>query len=102
MGPALAQTGTSAPGQTANPSSIPAGPVGAQASYYVQVGAFSSKASANTLARRIGARVQQSSGGDIYRVRYGPYPSEQSAQQGLTLAQRNGYQDARILQDQDR
>lgn len=72
------------------------------ATYFVQVAAFSSQSRAEELARRIGARINRSSDGNVFRVRYGPYADAQSAEQGLTLAKRNGYQEARIQQDSGR
>lgn len=70
--------------------------------YFVQVAAFSSKARAEELARRIGANAQSSGNGKVFRVRYGPYADAQAAQQGLTLAKQNGYRGARIQQDSGR
>lgn len=74
----------------------------ATSSYFVQVAAFSTKARADALAKKIGANAQPSGDGSVYRVRYGPYADTQAAQQGLTLAKRNGYQGARIQQDPGR
>lgn len=82
------------------PTAPPAATSGA--AYFVQVAAFSSKARADELAKRIGATSRPSSDGRIFRVRYGPYASADAAQQGLTLAKRNGYQGARIQQDSGR
>ncbi|WP_017671178.1 septal ring lytic transglycosylase RlpA family protein [Blastomonas sp. AAP53] len=87
------------PSAASTPSAQPAA---ASASYFVQVAAFSSKARADELAKRIGAKAQPSGDGKIFRVRYGPYPSADAAQQGVTLAKRNGYQGARIQQDSGR
>ncbi len=81
--------------------SVAATPAAASA-YFVQVAAFSSRPRAEELARRIGAKTQSSDDGKVFRVRYGPYADTQAAQQGLTLAKRNGYQGARILQDSGR
>lgn len=74
----------------------------AATAYFVQVAAFSSRTRAEELAGRIGANAQPSGDGKVFRVRYGPYADAQSAQQGLTLAKRNGYQGARIQQDSGR
>lgn len=79
-----------------------AAPAPAASAYFVQVAAFSSKARADELAQRIGASAQPSGDGRVYRVRYGPYSDSQAAQQGVTLAKRNGYQGARIQQDSGR
>lgn len=74
----------------------------ASGGYVVQVAAFESRARADELAQRIGAQTVASDDGKLFRVRYGPFPSEDAAQQGLTLARRNGYQSARIQKDTDR
>ncbi len=66
-------------------------------SYVVQVAAFSSKARADTLAGKIGAKVMADGSRSIWRVRYGPYSSEKDAQAGLAQAQQRGYTGARIL-----
>ena len=66
-------------------------------SYVVQVAAFSSKSRADTLAKKIGARVIPDGTRSIWRVRYGPYASEQEAQAGLAQAQQRGYSGARVL-----
>lgn len=76
-----------------------ASPTAPGPSYFVQVAAFSSRASADTLAKRIGAKTHESGDGKLFRVRYGPYADAKAAEQGLTLAKRNGYQGVRILQD---
>ncbi|WP_321323764.1 septal ring lytic transglycosylase RlpA family protein [uncultured Parasphingorhabdus sp.] len=84
-------------------------PVGAQQSvgnnyvgdlvgaYFVQIAAFSSKARADTLAKKVGAKVMPDGTRSIWRVRYGPYSSEGDAQTGLAQAQQRGYSGARIL-----
>jgi rare lipoprotein A len=105
--------GQGAPSRTAAapainvPAPAPRPPVAAAqpastSAYFVQVAAFSSQSRAQALATRIGAKAQASGDGKVYRVRYGPYSDTQSAQQGLTLAKRNGYQGARIQQDSGR
>jgi len=70
---------------------------GLAGSYAVQVAAFSSKSRADILARKIGAKVVPDGTRSIWRVRYGPYSSEQEAQAGLAQAQQRGYSGARIL-----
>lgn len=86
-----------------DPKPKPAAPSAAtETPYYVQVAAFSSKTRADELAKRIGASTQASSDGKVYRVRYGPYANAEAAQQGVTLAKRNGYQGVRIQQDPGR
>jgi rare lipoprotein A len=70
---------------------------GLAGSYVVQVAAFSDKTRADVLARKIGAKVVSDGTRSIWRVRYGPYSSEQEAQAGLAQAQQRGYSGARIL-----
>jgi rare lipoprotein A len=70
---------------------------GLAGSYVVQVAAFSDKTRADTLARKIGAKVMPDSTQSIWRVRYGPYSNEQDAQAGLAQAEQRGYSGARIL-----
>lgn len=70
---------------------------GLAGSYAVQVAAFSDKSRADTLARKIGAKVIPDGTRSIWRVRFGPYSSEQEAQAGLAQAQQRGYSGARIL-----
>jgi rare lipoprotein A len=81
---------------TASPATAPARS-SAQEEYVVQVGAFSSKSNADALAAKIGAQVVPSTGGAIWRVRYGPYASRDAAKQGLMKAEQNGYANAQIL-----
>lgn len=68
---------TLAPAPAVPPAAAAAG------SYFVQVASFSSKARADELARRIGAKTVASADGKLFRVRYGPYPDANAAQQGL-------------------
>lgn len=63
--------------------------------YFVQVGAFSSKDRAMATAQRIGAQVMQS--GNLWRVRYGPYPNEAAARQGMAQAAGAGFNGAKIM-----
>jgi rare lipoprotein A len=67
--------------------------------YVVQLASFSSRARAEALAKKLGATVGQSDGGQVYRVRYGPYASEAEAQQGLATARQRGYSQARIFRE---
>lgn len=69
----------------------------ASGNYVVQVAAFGNKGRADTMARKIGAKVMSNGTGSIWRVRYGPYGSENDAKAGLAQAQKRGYNDARIL-----
>ncbi|MEL6874160.1 MAG: septal ring lytic transglycosylase RlpA family protein [Pseudomonadota bacterium] len=87
------QTGP-APRRAAPP---PQRAVSATRGFVVQVAAFSSRARANSLANKIGAKVMSDGAGKIWRVRYGPYATEQAAETGLNEARRRGYSDARIL-----
>ncbi|GAB5489477.1 MAG: septal ring lytic transglycosylase RlpA family protein [Parasphingorhabdus sp.] len=66
-------------------------------SYVVQVAAFSSKSRADTLAKKIGAKVMPDGSRQIWRVRYGPYNNQNAAQAGLVQAKQRGYSGARIL-----
>lgn len=86
----------------APPAPSASSPAPASGSYFVQVAAFSSKARADELAKRIGAKTVGSADGKVFRVRYGPYPDARAAQQGVTLARRKGYQGAQIQQDSGR
>jgi rare lipoprotein A len=64
--------------------------------YVAQVGAFSSKARADTLARKIGGSVAASADGRLFRVRLGPFVSEAEAS---AAARRKGFPQARIYRD---
>lgn len=65
--------------------------------YVVQVAAFGSKSRADSMARKIGAKVMPGPNRKVWRVRYGPYDSQKAAQSGLAQAQKRGYNNARIL-----
>lgn len=69
----------------------------ASGGYVVQVAAFSDKNRADAMARKISAKVMSDSSRKIWRVRYGPYASENDAKAGLAQAQKRGYSNARIL-----
>jgi rare lipoprotein A len=69
------------------------------AGYVVQLASYANKARADQLARTMGASVQQSSDGALYRVRLGPYGSEAEAERGLATAQQRGYPQARIFRE---
>ena len=62
--------------------------------YFVQIGAFSSQARADAFAKKTGASVV--SAGNIWRVRVGPYESEESARAALGPLAAKGYRDARV------
>jgi rare lipoprotein A len=74
-------------------------PQAGAAGYIVQLASYSSKSRADQLARSMGASVQQSSDGALFRVRMGPYASEAEAQRGLATAQQRGYPQARIFRE---
>ena len=62
--------------------------------YFVQIGAFSSQARADALAKKASGSVV--SAGNIWRVRVGPYESEESARTALGPLAAKGYRDARV------
>jgi rare lipoprotein A len=64
--------------------------------YVAQIAAFSSRARADTLARKLGASVAASADGKLFRVRFGPYASESEA---ASVARQKGYPQARIFRD---
>ncbi len=74
------------------PASLPR-----QGGYVVQLASFSSRSRADALARRLGANVEPSVDGSLFRVRYGPYASEAEAQSGLATARERGYPNAKIF-----
>lgn len=63
--------------------------------YVVQVAAFSSRARAETLAKRIGARAVEGDG--VWRVRFDPYPTQDAAQAGVRAAAAKGFENGRIM-----
>lgn len=75
--------------------SAPLNPAASGGGYVVQVAAFSSRDRAMRLARSIGASAVESRG--VWRVRLGPYPSQDAAQAGVQAAKAEGYRDARIM-----
>jgi len=100
--PRMAESSTGDNRATLDPA--PAAPAQSSSGgdYFVQVAAFSSKSRAEELAKRIGAKTERSADGKVWRVRYGPYPDANAAQQGVTLARRKGYQGVQIQQDSGR
>ena len=78
-------------GPAARPGDVPPGP----GPWIVQVGAYSSRASAEAIARRIGAQVVD--GGGVFRVRYGPLNDAAAAQAAVARARRAGQPGAVIL-----
>ncbi len=73
--------------------------ISAKAGYSVQVAAFSSKANADQLATKLGAKVVSSGDGKLHRVRFGPFASEDEAKSALKNAQAKGYPQARLLHE---
>ncbi|MDZ7896158.1 MAG: septal ring lytic transglycosylase RlpA family protein [Sphingobium sp.] len=63
--------------------------------YFVQVGTFSTRERALSVARAIGASVAQA--GTYWRVRLGPYASQAAAQDGVRKAASKGFAGARIV-----
>ncbi len=69
--------------------------IAASGKWYVQLAAFSSKANADALAKRAGARVDTV--GTLHRVRFGPFDNAASANESLRSIKAKGYPEARIL-----
>ena len=78
----------------------PAKPAMTKGGYVVQVGAFSSRANADALAKRIGAQVHGGEG--LWRVRFGPYPTRQAAQAGVRAAAAQGLANMPIMANDER
>lgn len=66
----------------------------ARGSSVVQIGAFSSRANAETTAAKVGGTV--SPAGKFWRVRLGPFATRDDAAAALAKARSAGYSDARI------
>jgi rare lipoprotein A len=90
--------GASAPRAATSPRSASA-PAAAAAGYVVQIAAYSSRARADDLARRLGASVATSADGSVHRVRFGPFASEGEGQRALADAQKRGYPQARLYRE---
>lgn len=86
-------------GKANAPTAPVAKPSAAPESYVVQLAAFSSKASADKLAKQLGATVSTSADGRIHRVRFGPFATEKDAQAALADAKKRGYPQARLLRE---
>lgn len=63
--------------------------------YVVQVAALSSQNRAEALAKQIGAHAVAA--GSVWRVRYGPYPSQAAAQAGVKAAAAKGFANVRVM-----
>ncbi|CAM5615819.1 septal ring lytic transglycosylase RlpA family protein [Sphingobium scionense] len=82
----------------ASKTTAPAKPVSAKpvsGGYVVQVAALSSQSRAEALARQIGAHAVAA--GPVWRVRYGPYPSQEAAQAGVKAAAAKGFANVRVM-----
>ncbi|MBK8374449.1 MAG: septal ring lytic transglycosylase RlpA family protein [Sphingomonadales bacterium] len=71
----------------------------ASGSFVVQIGSFSSRAHADQLARKAGAKVFVSSDGRLYRVRFGPFATTAEAEKSLGDARRKGYTQAKLVRE---
>lgn len=80
------------PGPSATPS--PPGSQSTRGGTLVQVGAFVSKANAESTAAALGGSVSQA--GRLWRVRLGPYLARNEVAAALAKARGAGYSDARI------
>jgi rare lipoprotein A len=95
--------GRTAPVRAANAGVAPPPPTRAAAvppgegALVVQIAAFSNRARAEALARRLEATVTTS--GNVHRVRYGPFATAAEADAAVARARRLGQQGAVILRD---
>lgn len=69
----------------------------ASGGYFVQVAAFSTEARANATARSLGGQVSRV--GRLWRVRMGPFSSQNDAGGALAKAKAKGFGDAVIVRD---
>ncbi len=83
----------------AKPVSRPVSTQVAAAGYVVQLASFSTRARADELARKMGARVMPSADGRLFRVRFGPFVTEAEGQRALADAQKRGYPQARLYRE---
>ena len=81
------------------PAAKPAPVQVAAAGYVVQIAAFSTRARADEVARKMGAMVATSSDGRLFRVRFGPFATEAEGQRALADAQKRGYPQARLFRE---
>jgi rare lipoprotein A len=70
---------------------------GLPGSYVVQVAAFGDKSRADALARKLGATAMPNASRSVWRVRYGPYATEEEANTALEKARSQGYAGASIM-----
>lgn len=85
--------------QAARPPARKPAPPGAAntAGFYVQVAAFSSQQRAAALARGLGGQAIPA--GSVWRVRLGPYVTQNQARQARDGAAARGYGDARVVRE---
>ncbi len=83
-----------APAVVKTPPAVKAPAVAASGKFFVQVGAFSSKANADSSAKKVGGSANAV--GKLWRVRSGPFASEADAKAALAKVKSAGYSDARI------
>lgn len=81
------------------PSSVSTAAPVAASSRYIQVAAFGDGDRADALAARLRAvaAAHVDAGGDLYRVRLGPFDDDATAMSALAEVRRRGYQDAHIV-----
>ena len=94
-GPTLTASAPEAATPRPAPSPRPSPPTAIRGGYVVQVGAFASRERAEALAKRIGATAVES--GNLWRVRFGPYPTRTAAQAGVRAAAAGGFENAPII-----
>jgi rare lipoprotein A len=93
------------PPPPAPPPIAPAAPVQAASGFYVQTGAFSTMGNAEKQRGQVTSYgspeiSQASSGGrEVYRVRLGPYSTQEAAGIVADRLKRSGYGDARVVSD---
>lgn len=89
-------TVASRPGADFDGSAVPDGSAAMRTGgFVVQIGAFSSQSRAEALARKADAHVEQ--GGNLWRVRLGPYATQQAALAGVRALAAKGFENARIM-----
>jgi len=95
MAVAAAAEPASPPAAPAQSTAAPPPPVATAGRLAVQIGAFSSRARADAVAAAAAGRVEPA--GALFRVRIGPFPDADAANQALRDARASGYPDARIV-----
>lgn len=93
--PAVAAKASQPAKAMAPPAPLPAPAPTKAGGYVVQVGAFSSAPRAQAVAKSVGARVEPAGG--VWRVRLGPYATQQAAQAGVRAAAAKGFENSRIM-----